>query len=71
MLSDPRRDDTPVTVRGEDCPMCGAAMAADDEVITCSECGGEGCTEYCIPGGRGTACVDCESDGDAAEDDDA
>lgn len=39
--------------------MCSRPMLVDDEIITCSECGGEGCTEYCIPGGRGTACTDC------------
>ena len=40
----------PRRVRGDDCPMCSRAMHVDDEVITCSECGGEGCTEYLHPG---------------------
>ena len=47
------------SIRGDDCPMCSRPMLAEDEIITCSECGGEGCMEYCIPGGRGTACTDC------------
>lgn len=56
---------TPAPVNGErtkdNCPMCGEPLATDDHVICCNECGGEGCTEHCIPGGQGTACVDCES----------
>ncbi len=45
------------------CPMCGATIdLAREQIIICSECGSEGCTEHCIPGGRGTACVDCEAD---------
>lgn len=60
-------------VRGDDCPKCSRPLLEDDVVICCSECGEEGCTEYCIPGGRGTACVDCESSGplDNGNDDDA
>lgn len=62
----------PRRVRGDDCPMCSRAMHVDDEVITCSECGGEGCTEYCIPGGRGTACTDCtDGSNHGGSDDDA
>jgi hypothetical protein len=55
-------------IRADNCPMCDTPMSTDDVVICCSECGGEGCTEHCIPGGRGTACVDCESDGDPGDD---
>jgi hypothetical protein len=69
--SDEHRERPPEATRGDDCPMCGHPMSADDEVITCSECGGEGCTDHCIPGGRGTACVDCESDTGSEVDDDA
>ena len=55
----PKQDPATPPVRGDDCPKCGTPMALDDQVICCSECGEEGCTEICIPGGRGTACTDC------------
>lgn len=63
LLSDNGNGASTPKVRGDDCPMCSRPMLDDDVVICCAECGEEGCTEHCIPGGRGTACVDCEDDG--------
>ena len=56
--------DVPAVPSGELCPKCGEPLAVDDVPVTCAQCGDEGCTEHCIPGGKGTACVNCES-GDA------
>lgn len=46
------------------CPKCGGGYnPAEDQVVMCPECGCEGSTACCNPGGAGCMCWDCEEEG--------
>ena len=45
------------------CPNCGEeAELEGNEIVECPECGCEGSTACCNPGGRNCLCVQCEEE---------
>ena len=49
----------------EECPKCGEPVPLGDGIVMCSQCGCEGGTSCCNPGGSGCPCAECEEkDGD-------
>lgn len=45
----------------QECPKCGEEFDTDDDqIVTCPECGCEGSTACCCPGGVGCICIECE-----------
>lgn len=44
----------------KDCDGCGVEISENYGTCVCVKCGEKKCVENCIPGGRGTQCVDCD-----------
>lgn len=52
----------------KECDNCGMPVSSEFGTVACSDCGDERCVEFCIPGGVGTECVDCEGMDDDEDD---
>lgn len=46
----------------ETCASCSAPISPSFGTAACLSCEQTKCVEFCIPGGQGTFCVDCEGD---------
>ncbi len=54
----------PIEKVQEECPLCGRES---EQIITCADCGMEGCVEDCITGGVGDICSKCQEKEDLRE----
>lgn len=67
MAKNPKKPGARETSARDRCPKCGEPGEANARLVVCVTCGGEGFDSYCMSGGVGTECTDCES---GADDDD-